>query len=304
MFAFDFTEVRLSGVEVTRAGQAGVLARYPIHFHFANDTATRAFIKDCTSHDNYQRCYTIHHTDSLLIQRNVGYNTRGHCYFLEDGIEQNNKFLWNLGLVTKQPFTATERLIPTDTDPVVFWVTNPNNTFVANVAAGGVSHCWWIALPVNPMGPSATPTMCPRRTPLQYFAWNKAHSCGQDCLHNDRGPDANGVPGGSDVLYNWPDANGNNRWTQVGAGYNPVANPADLTTNVRVEAKFNNFHAYRCQGHGVWTRNGLVTFYQPIFADNSIGITFATNGGYGMLQYVSTWIPSFTPILCVIPLCP
>ena len=180
MFAFDFTEVRLSGVQVFRGGQAGVLARYPIHFHFANDTSERAFIKDCTVHESYQRCFTIHHTDSLLIQRNVGYKARGHCFFLEDGIETNNKFYWNLGMQTLTPFSDTEQLIPTDDDPAVFWVTNPNNTFVSNVAAGGRSHCWWIALPVNPMGPSATPTMCPRRTPLQYFAHNKAHSCGQD----------------------------------------------------------------------------------------------------------------------------
>lgn len=125
MFANDFTEVRLSGVEITRAGQAGLLARYPVHFHFANDVSNRAFVKDVAVHNVFQRCYTVHHTNGLLVQRNVGYNTFGHCYFLEDGIETGNKFYWNLGMNTAPP-TDAQRLLPSDTDPAVFWVTNPN----------------------------------------------------------------------------------------------------------------------------------------------------------------------------------
>jgi cell migration-inducing and hyaluronan-binding protein len=34
-------------------------------------------------HHNFQRCYTIHHTDGLVMQRNIGYKTKGHCFFLE-----------------------------------------------------------------------------------------------------------------------------------------------------------------------------------------------------------------------------
>lgn len=41
----------------------------------------------------------------------VGYDTLGHCFFLEDGNEQNNTFTHNLGLVTR-PGT----LLPTDRD--------------------------------------------------------------------------------------------------------------------------------------------------------------------------------------------
>jgi cell surface hyaluronidase len=37
----------------------------------------------------------------LQIKDVVGYNTIGHCFFLEDGNEQDNQLIHNLGLVTK-----------------------------------------------------------------------------------------------------------------------------------------------------------------------------------------------------------
>jgi hypothetical protein len=36
MFAGAFTKVQLVGIEVTKAGQKGILGRYPIHFHQAS----------------------------------------------------------------------------------------------------------------------------------------------------------------------------------------------------------------------------------------------------------------------------
>jgi len=41
----------------------------------------------------------------------VGYNTLGHCFFLEDGNEQDNVLTHNLGLVTK-----AGSLLPSDRD--------------------------------------------------------------------------------------------------------------------------------------------------------------------------------------------
>ena len=43
------------------------------------------------------------------IKHTVGYDTLGHCFFLEDGIEQRNTFFHNLGLLTR-PGT----ILPTD----------------------------------------------------------------------------------------------------------------------------------------------------------------------------------------------
>lgn len=41
--------------------------------------------------------------DNLMLQVKdvVGYNTLGHCFFLEDGNELDNQLIHNLGLVTK-----------------------------------------------------------------------------------------------------------------------------------------------------------------------------------------------------------
>ena len=41
----------------------------------------------------------------------VGYNTLGHCFFLEDGNERDNVLIHNLGLVTKPG-----SLLPSDRD--------------------------------------------------------------------------------------------------------------------------------------------------------------------------------------------
>lgn len=54
-----------------------------VHFHFANSVAGRASVKDVAVHDVFQRCYTVHHTHDLVLARNVGFNTFGHCFFLE-----------------------------------------------------------------------------------------------------------------------------------------------------------------------------------------------------------------------------
>lgn len=43
------------------------------------------------------------------VKNTLGYDTLGHCFFLEDGIEQRNTFYHNLGLLTR-PGT----LLPTD----------------------------------------------------------------------------------------------------------------------------------------------------------------------------------------------
>jgi len=44
----------------------------------------------------------------------VGYNTLGHCFFMEDGNEQDNILIDNLGLVTKPG-----ALVPSDRDEVM-----------------------------------------------------------------------------------------------------------------------------------------------------------------------------------------
>lgn len=55
-------------------------------------------------------CVQWHYAPTFLqIKDTIGFDTLGHCFFLEDGVEQRNILFHNLGLLTK-PGT----LLPTD----------------------------------------------------------------------------------------------------------------------------------------------------------------------------------------------
>src|SRR5690606_30792805 len=100
IMAMPSSRMYVSGVELYRMGQHLTLARYPIHWHLVGD-ATGQYIKNSAIHDTYNRCVTVHGTNNLRIENNVTYNTVGHCFFLEDGIETGNEFVRNLGIQTK-----------------------------------------------------------------------------------------------------------------------------------------------------------------------------------------------------------
>src|SRR6187455_1006663 len=86
IMAMPSSKVFVEGVELTRMGQNLTLARYPMHWHLVGD-AKGQYIKNAAIHDTYNRCVTVHGTNNLQIENNVTYNTVGHCFFLEDGIE-------------------------------------------------------------------------------------------------------------------------------------------------------------------------------------------------------------------------
>ena len=37
----------------------------------------------------------IHGTHNLTVRQNTAYNIRGHCLYIEDGIEENNTVMYN-----------------------------------------------------------------------------------------------------------------------------------------------------------------------------------------------------------------
>lgn len=85
-----------------------------------------------------QRCIVIHGTDSVLVEENVAYDTVGHCFINENGVEENIRFFKNLGAKTKRQ--PEERRIgdPLESDhrAYTFWFTNANVFVEGNVAAG------------------------------------------------------------------------------------------------------------------------------------------------------------------------
>ncbi|KAG7258499.1 hypothetical protein CRUP_002636, partial [Coryphaenoides rupestris] len=100
------------------AGSQALMGRYPLHFHLCGDVDQRGgysqptYVDGLSIHHSFSRCISIHATNGLLVSHvrdTVGYDTLGHCFFLEDGIEQRNTLYHNLGLLTR-PGT----LLPTD----------------------------------------------------------------------------------------------------------------------------------------------------------------------------------------------
>ena len=178
---------RVEGVELFQMGQRGHLARYPMHWHVAGDVSGQYF-RNSSVWRTFSRCVTVHGTDNALVQNNVCYDHTGHGYFLEDGAETGNTFEGNLGLVSRIP-QGTDRLLESDSRAATFWITNPDNTYRNNVAAGSKGMGFWCAFPAAPDRAldRDNPT-CPRPLRSVNSAGNVAHSNNQGALHVDDGP--------------------------------------------------------------------------------------------------------------------
>jgi len=244
---------RISGVELHNVGQRGKLARYPVHWHMMGE-AEGQYLRESSIWRSHNRCVTVHGTSALAVQRNVCYDHVGHGFFLEDGAETRNVLEGNLGLRTRAP-AAADALLPSDSRPATYWITNPDNTFRGNVAAGSQGFGFWFALPEHPTGPSANPAVWPRRTPLREFTGNVAHSNRSAGLQVDDGPKPDG--------------------TTETTSYRPRQNPA--AESPAVVAEFRGFTAYKHGGQAVWLRGSNQKLVGAVLADNAIGATFAAS---------------------------
>lgn len=126
---------KLSGVEFFQMGQRGRLARYPFHWHMVGNAAGQ-YLKNSSIHHAYNRFVSIHGTHGTLLWNNVGYDTIGHGFYLEDGIETKNVLSTNLGLMVRN--ASDGKPAPSDRQASVFWIRNPDNTVRDNVAVGAI----------------------------------------------------------------------------------------------------------------------------------------------------------------------
>ena len=304
IMAMPSSKMYVSGVELNRMGQHMTLARYPIHWHLVGD-AKGQYIRNAAIHDTFNRCVTIHGTHNLRIENNVTYNNVGHCFFLEDGIETGHAFVKNLAMQTKchptkpcaptnlaangeldyayenrmayrqESWSGKDTLLPSDNTVASYWITNPDNSFVGNVAAGSDENGFWLSLPEHPNGQFLNTEISrntwPRRTKLREFRDNVAHS-NFDGFMFDR------------------NINVDNTFGLAGNAYLPKANPADANSK-SLETHFENLITYKNRNGGFWGRGELFVVRNLKTADNATGFTMSS-GAFGREAFTSLVVDS------------
>jgi hypothetical protein len=302
IMAMVTSKMYVEGVELNRMGQHLELARYPIHWHLVGDGGKGQYIKNAAIHDTFNRCVTVHGTNDLRIENNVTYNIVGHCFFMEDGIESGNEFVKNLAIQVKcHPtmecvpnnlaangeiegnrqelrrisFSGEHTLLPSDNTVAAYWITNPGNSYIDNVAAGSDQIGFWFSLPMHPngafLGSEASLNTWPRRTPLRKFSGNVSHS-NFDGFMIDRHIDEDNTFG----LASLPLLH--------------LADPNDLESEV-LETHFENLTSYKNRNGGLWGRGDMYVYSNAKFADNAIGMTQAA-GDIGSLPFSSRLVDS------------
>jgi hypothetical protein len=244
----------ISGVEMHRMGQEGVLARYPFHWHKYGN-ASGSYIEDSSIHDSYQRCVTLHGTQHVRVKNTVGFNVIGHCYFLEDGTEWNNTIRNNVAALVK-PFTQESReLIPNDNEPAGFWWSNVDNTFINNVAGGVYGYGFHLEVKEYPTGPTATnqlPINSPQSTEgydFGTFSGNTAHSI----AFTGRTPLKKLDTSQPDItVEDFPER------SSGGVGMLIDSNLFCGSTNfVTANCRVQDFTVYQTDRDGIWTDSGI-----------------------------------------------
>ncbi|MGK0367436.1 MAG: hypothetical protein ACI9QD_000571 [Thermoproteota archaeon] len=245
----------INSVELYKLGQAGVMARYPFHWHHVGD-APGQYVKNSSIHHSYQRCITVHRTNKVLLQNNVCFNFKGHGYFLEDGSEIENKIIRNLAMKATAP-SANKLLLASDDIansegqgrfPSVsgFWISNPDNYIVYNVASGSVGTGIWMSFEDEVKDMQGNIVATPINEITDTFNFNTAHS-------GKVGITWDGAPG-------WVSANNPNNPNDLklaNAHYNPP--------NVPV---FRGLKAYKNSMSGIYFRGQSVVYKDTIVADN------------------------------------
>lgn len=171
----------VDSVELYKMGQAGALARYPIHWHLARNVHGQ-YIQNSSIHKSFQRCITIHGTNHLKAQNNTCYDFKGHGIFLEDGSERKNIITNNLALLSKVPF-QNRALRPSDIKGIgtqggrfhatsCYWISNPDNYITHNIASGCHQTGFWMSFTKETVSDGSKPN----EENTLAFNYNIAHS--------------------------------------------------------------------------------------------------------------------------------
>lgn len=164
-----FKRFQVQGVEFRQMGQGGRMGHYPVHLHHIRRAPDDTFVRDSSINESMTRWITLHGTQNVSLERNVGWKSIGHGFYLEDGTETDNRLIANLGVFARAAVdnvqnprkvpgilaapdlhASTGEQVPYRSDydhPTVFWIMNGWNDFEDNLAVGagtcGVCY-WWL----------------------------------------------------------------------------------------------------------------------------------------------------------------
>jgi hypothetical protein len=257
-------------------GQAGIMGRYPFHWHNVGD-AIGQYIKNSSIHDSFQRCITIHETNNALIDNNVCFKFKGHGFFFETGNEIKNTMTRNLGIGAGFPSSSKILLssdnpshgVPRRFPPLsVFWISNPDNIIENNIAAGSAGTGFWMSFSAvtgsdalrryNPTTDTYDGEVLahPLTTNTLSYKNNSAHSTLVGHTWD----------GGTDFNTKIGNANNPSDRALTTAHYQPPTPPV-----------FSNLTAYKNAQAGIYFRGDTAIFENTILADNGWNIFVAYN---------------------------
>jgi hypothetical protein len=269
------SKVVIDGVEMRRMGQAGVQARYPMHWHLLS-YADGKFIGDAGGHairnsaiwQSANRCIVLHATNGVQVRNNICHDIAGHAYFLEDAVERRNVLEGNLALMVRAPaagraIKAHEAAGVFQAGPSGFWLTNPDNTVRGNLAGDAQGNGFWLSFPRKPGGEAATVALLPDRLPFGVFDDNIAHS--------------NGQPG---INLDWAVTDDTGRVATN--AYVPTVDGKENAYSNQIRMAMRRNTVFKNGMHGLWNRVAQPDYTEWVSADNA-GVHFAGAGDDGRI---------------------
>ncbi|MBV6645057.1 MAG: right-handed parallel beta-helix repeat-containing protein [Cyclobacteriaceae bacterium] len=270
----------VEGVEFKRVGQRGRLRRYGFHWHMLSylgsatlADATGQYFRRNTINSSRNRGIVIHGTNGVLVQDNIVYDILGHGIFTEDAVERRNVIDGNLVLHIRNqnPEHALKLHETGELGASCFWISNPDNTIINNIAADSRTFGFWLAFPPTPWGDSRNVVaedgiiMAPNRIRFGVFDNNTAHSNRNDGIHLDDVEVEN--DGTTSPLQYWS--------TSDGRGNN--------ASETLQRFALSRYKTWKNMDNGAWDRAPYTDIYEVVSADNC-GRFFAGSGANGVIE--------------------
>ena len=204
----------------------------------------------------------------------MAFNVSGHCYYLEDGVEEHNNFEYNLAVLIKpilesatgfgqvgtQYYESDELREPADVAAAGFYISNANNRFYGNAVSGGWTGFIFARLS-EPLGaynvynPGMTQLRPPARPSLE-FDGNSAHSAG------DSSPFNNCIYSGGHLFYDGVLDSGGPR-LRYSPGREGGGRAEINQLRLSQDSYYNNTLLMLCRvGFASWSGNAIVSNFE------------------------------------------